>query len=160
MPAIPAGGSECPAGLKVLGIVNFGFGAMALLGGVFGMLALPFWDSMMGWNQEQYEQPGIPEWARSINNWSTGLLTKKTLMMGSIVSLITAPLLFLSGRGYFKQRKVQGRWLGNLYAIIAIGGFALGLIYWNLGLMNAVELVYPMLTLILLNVVFKNDFLY
>jgi hypothetical protein len=77
---------------------------------------------------------------------------------------VQAFLLIASGVGYLKQKKVLGRGLGNAYAILAIvssvvsglvvsaeagGGFNIGTI---------IGLVYPVLTLALLNTTFKEDF--
>jgi hypothetical protein len=72
-------------------------------------------------------------------------------------------LLFLSGIGYLKQKKVLGWMMGNAYAILSIvssiisaltfpaeigGGFNIGII---------IGLIYPIVTLALLNTTFKED---
>ena len=79
------------------------------------------------------------------------------------LSLVSSVLLLLSGIGYLKQKKFLGRTLGNIYAVIDIissvvsgimlapetgGGFTI---------MTMVGLIYPILTLILLNTTFKED---
>ena len=79
------------------------------------------------------------------------------------LSVISSVLLLISGIGYIKQKKFMGRTLGNAYAILAIisgivsammmkpeigGGFSIGTI---------IGLIYPILTLILLNMTFKED---
>ena len=78
---------------------------------------------------------------------------------------VGAFLLIASGVGYLKQKKVLGRGFGNTYAVLSIatalvgaslvsekagGGFTIGTI---------VGLIYPVLTLILLNGTFKHDFI-
>jgi len=72
-------------------------------------------------------------------------------------------LLLLSGIGYLKLKKFLGRMIGNTYAVISIvssvisgimfpsemgGGFNIGTI---------IGLIYPIITLILLNTTFKED---
>jgi NADH:ubiquinone oxidoreductase subunit 6 (subunit J) len=82
-----------------------------------------------------------------------------------VLTVLQSVLLLLSGIGYLQQKRFLGRTLGIVYALLAIGfavlaamampeeiggGFALGTI---------VGLVYPVLTLLLLNVTFKHDFI-
>ena len=76
------------------------------------------------------------------------------------LSLLSSVLLLLAGIGYLKQKKFLGRTIGNTYAVISIvssvvsgimfaselgGGFNIGTI---------IGLIYPVLTLILLNTTF------
>jgi len=81
-----------------------------------------------------------------------------------VLSIVSAILLLVAGIGYLKQKKIMGRMIGNIYAVISIissiisgilindpeigGGFNLGFI---------LNLIYPALTLILLNSTFKDD---
>jgi hypothetical protein len=80
-----------------------------------------------------------------------------------VLTIVSAVLLLLSGIGYIKQKKFMGWGLGNIYAAISIvssvvsgylfppemgGGFQIGTI---------IGLIYPVLTLILLNTTFKDD---
>jgi hypothetical protein len=70
----------------------------------------------------------------------------------------------VSGVGYLKLKKFLGRTIGNVYAIVSIvysaaspfllpaalgGGF---------GIAAIIGLIYPLLTLILLNTTFREDF--
>ena len=87
------------------------------------------------------------------------------LFIGLVIfGCLSALLMVVSGVGYLKLKKFMGRKLGNIYAITAIiyslgagfvmpvemgGGFNLGVI---------IGLVYPVLTLLLLNATFKEDF--
>lgn len=82
------------------------------------------------------------------------------------VSAIATLLQIVSGIGYLQQKKFLGRTLGNAYAVLSVvsglipalmisdpdagGGFQIGTI---------VGLVYPVLTLVLLNTTFKHDFI-
>jgi len=79
------------------------------------------------------------------------------------VSLIRAVLFIVSGIGYLKLKKFLGYKLGNACAVISLlyvlwtiflpaelgGGFTIALIIGS---------IYPLLTLILLNTTFKEDF--
>jgi hypothetical protein len=82
----------------------------------------------------------------------------------ALISLATAVLLIASGVGYLKLRKFLGRTLGNSSAVVGViyavaaamllpaelgGGFNIAAI---------INLIYPVLTLILLNTTFKEDF--
>ena len=80
-----------------------------------------------------------------------------------VISLISSVLLLLSGIGYLKQKKFLGRIIGNIYAVTAIvtSIFSGKLFPSELGggfnIMSIVGLIYPVLTLILLNTTFRDD---
>jgi len=76
---------------------------------------------------------------------------------------LTSLVQILAGFGYLKMRRFLGRGLGNVYVILAIalsltwgigtasargGGFNLGLI---------LNLVYPLITVVLINTTFRED---
>jgi hypothetical protein len=80
------------------------------------------------------------------------------------LTIVSGVLLLLSGIGYLKQKKLLGWGLGNAYGIISIvssivsafmfpaeigGGFNIGII---------IGFIYPIITLVLLNTTFKEDF--
>ena len=147
-----------PTGLTVLAVMNFIFGASAVMSGISSLLMLPFWDSFNGVVEGAMNQEGAPEFSKKILAFTSAALTKEAVIVGGILSLITGPLLLISGAGYLRQQKIKGRRIGNIYAIIALIGVGFGYIFWNLGMLNLVELIYPAFTLVLLNSVFKNDF--
>ena len=144
-----------PGGLTALAVFNFIFAALNLLG-VLGMIALfAIFASVEIQNEELAEMKAAFERA------GVGMGLFAVLF---VLQLVTFLLLLLSGIGYIKQKKVLGRMLGNIYAIIAIltglcgalmmpseggGGFNLG---------TLLGLVFPVLTLVLLNTTFKDDF--
>ena len=81
-----------------------------------------------------------------------------------VLNLACATLLLLSGIGYLMQKSFMGRKLGITYALISIptsfielnltpeqagGGFSLA---------TLIAFIYPVLTLILLNTTFRDDF--
>ena len=80
-----------------------------------------------------------------------------------VMTIVSSLLLLLSGIGYIKQKRVMGRYLGSTYGIVNIlnsivsgfffakelgGGFNLG---------TVIGLIYPVLTLILVNTTFRED---
>jgi hypothetical protein len=143
-----------PGGLTALAVINFVFTGWSLLG-LLGMIALFALIGMIPTDQmseadrtqlEAFKDMGLP-----------------LFMFIFILTIISAVLLLLSGIGYLKQKKFMGWGLGNAYGIISIissvvsgflfpremgGGFQIGTI---------IGLIYPVLTLILLNTTFKDD---
>jgi len=141
-----------PGGLTALAVFNFVFGAIGLLA-AFGLIM--FLAILLGFipesptvqeTKEHLEAAGIPALAAII-----------------VLCFLTASLVILSGIGYLKQSRFLGRTVGNAYAITGIaysilkaatlspeigGGFQLATI---------MGLVYPLLTLLLLNTAFKRD---
>lgn len=143
-----------PGGLTALAVINFVFGGFGLLGamGMFVILALI--NGSLGDGDERQR-----EMAKDWEEIGHGVFYA---MLGWMV--LSSFLLIASGVGYLKQNPFWGRTLGNVYSLLAIalavvfgmllkesvgGGFNLGTI---------VGLVYPVLTLILLNTTFKADF--
>ena len=143
-----------PGGLTAMAVLNFVFSGLELLGilGMITMLALP--ETVV----ENMDDQARAQWqAFQDIGWPVliGLL---------VLSALSSILLLFSGIGYLKQKKFLGRTLGNVYAILAIisvvasavmldraigGGFTIRAI---------IEFIYPVLTLILLNTTFKEDF--
>jgi hypothetical protein len=148
-----------PGGLTALAVINFIFGAFSALD-VLGLLARPF---LIERTREVAE--------RSSDEAAKARIAAMTEMgqeffIGlAIFSGITAILMVISGIGYLQQKKFLGRTLGNVYGGLGVvaafatamsmpvalgGGFNIGTI---------VSLIYPVLTLILLNGTFKEDFI-
>ena len=145
-----------PGGLTALAVFNFIFSGVNLLG-------------LLGWVVILFVIIGIipTEQMNEIQKTQFEAFEKLVMPMFIfifVLSVVSAVLLLLSGIGYLKQKKVMGRLLGNIYAVINIissiisgilitdpnigGGFNLGTI---------LGLIYPVLTLILLNATFKED---
>ncbi len=144
-----------PGGLTALAVINFVFAGFGLLG-ILGMIViLTFVGAMSteGMNETQkaqfeaFQDMGLPLFI---------------VVFG--LEAVSSVLLLVSGIGYLKQKKIIGWALGNAYAVLAIissivsaflfaaalgGGF-------NIGTM--INLIYPLVTLFLLNTTFKEDF--
>ncbi len=75
-------------------------------------------------------------------------------------------LLLLAGIGYLKQKKVMGRFLGSAYGILAVIFTLLSTLMFsgafgqNFGIGTIIGLIYPVLTLLLLNFVYQDDLIY
>lgn len=147
-----------PGGLTALAVINFVFGGINALGalGMAAMLALI--NTAVGAAGEAGDE-SMSEAAKAWEEVGMGLFYFLFLLMA-----VTAFLLIASGVGYLKQKKVLGRGLGNAYAILQI----VYAIVWGMmvtteagggfSIMTIVGLVYPLLTLALLNTTFKHDF--
>ena len=143
-----------PGGLTALAVINFilsGFGFIGLL----GMAAFFAFIGMMPTDEMQEAQKAQIE---AFQNMGASVL-----VIIFALSLVSSVLLLLAGIGYLKQKKFLGRTIGNTYAVISIissvvsaimfapelgGGFNFGTI---------INLIYPVLTLILLNTTFRED---
>jgi hypothetical protein len=78
---------------------------------------------------------------------------------GVALLILTITLLIMSGVGYLGQKRFMGRTLGTTYAVISIASSIFGVIVLkqSFGISNIIGLVYPVLTIILLNTTFKED---
>jgi hypothetical protein len=75
-----------------------------------------------------------------------------------LLSAVGAFLLIVSGVGYLKQSKFMGRTLGTVYALVSLGGTAVGVVTGGgIGFFTIIFSVYPVLTLIMVNTTFKDD---
>jgi len=141
-----------PGGLTALAVINFILFGLGLIG-LLSMVATHA--DLIPTDHMTEEQKAAIE---ALQNMSLPLF-----VVILALSLISNVLLILSGIGYIGQKKMLGRVLGNAYAVISIvrsivsgtqisseagGGFNFGTI---------IGLIYPIITLILLNTTFKDD---
>jgi hypothetical protein len=143
-----------PGGLTAMAILNFVFGALLLVAslGLASMLAMHEGalpgsgsDEMKG-DMELIEKAGMP------------LVTTITALYG-----LTGLVQIVSGLGYLRMRRFLGRFLGNFYALLAISAS----LAWAIGTAEArrggfdlqvvSNLVYPLITLVLINTTFRDD---
>jgi sterol desaturase/sphingolipid hydroxylase (fatty acid hydroxylase superfamily) len=143
-----------PGGLTALAVINFilvGLGVISLLttAAVFSLADRIPTEEMTETQRAQFE---------TFQNMGTPMLI---FIIG--LNLLSAILLLLSGIGYLQQKKILGRMVGNIYAVTTIiaslvsglwfaaelgGGFNIGTI---------ISLIYPIVTLVLINTTFKDD---
>ena len=154
-----------PGGLTALAVINFVFGAFGLLG-IFGLIFILNAPALMGSMRDKMERDGADEQKlekmdREIEKVDEALeqIGGETGVYVQIgLSIISAFLLIASGIGYLKQKRVLGRGMGNAYGIIGVlaNGAAAMMMAFNFGML--LGFLYPVLTLILLNTTFKDDF--
>jgi hypothetical protein len=142
-----------PGGLTALAVLNFVFTGLGLISLLALVAMLKFADQAMAGASEKdravitaFGEMGMGPWA---------------LIVGS--GIVTSALLLIAGIGYLKMRR-WGWIAGNLYAVLAIITAILQVflmpaaIGGGFNLMSIVGLIYPVLTIILLNTTFKAEF--
>jgi len=143
-----------PGGLTALAIINFILAGLSSLS-LFGMVALfGLIDTMPTEKMDEAQRAQM----EAVQN-----MGMPTLVLIVVLTLLSGVLLLLSGIGYLKQKKVLGRLVGNIYALSAIvGSLVSGLLFkpelgggFHFG--TIIGLIYPILTLALINTTFKDD---
>jgi hypothetical protein len=128
-----------PGGLTALAVLNFVFAGL----GTIGLLAF-------------FALLSVAEGAAAAAEVkvSTGLLWALILL-----GFVRMGLLITAGVGYLKQKRFLGRTLGNTWAVLALAdtGMGLAIVKTGFSVGTLIGLVYPVLTLILLNTTFKDD---
>ncbi|MHC4559113.1 MAG: hypothetical protein ACYTEX_24370 [Planctomycetota bacterium] len=143
-----------PGGLTALAVINFILSGWGLI----GLLGLAAFFAFVGEIPTDEMEEAQKAQIEALQNMGISVF-----IIIFALTLISCVLLLLSGIGYLKQKKFLGRTMGNTYGVITIvasvmtaimfapelgGGFNIGTI---------IGLIYPILTLILLNTTFKDD---
>jgi hypothetical protein len=143
-----------PGGLTALAVINFIISGFRFLS-LFGFLTFfALRGKIPTDNMEEVQKAQI----EALQN-----LGLPMLIFICVLSILSSVLLLLSGIGYLKQKKFLGRVLGNTYAVIAIADSVVSGVMFapelggGFNIMTIVSLIYPILTLILLNTTFKED---
>ncbi|MBC8468234.1 MAG: hypothetical protein H8D56_02080 [Planctomycetes bacterium] len=143
-----------PGGLTALAVINFIFSGWGLIG-LIGLAALFAFIGKIPTDDMQEAQK-----AQIVAFQNMGL---PVFIIIFLLSILSSVLLLLSGIGYLKQKKFLGRTIGNLYGVISIiSSVVSGILFSSdlgggFNIMTMVGLIYPVLTLILLNTTFKED---
>ncbi len=142
-----------PGGLTAMAVINFVFGGLGVLGLFFFIILFAIIGGVVEGEVQEEMKKGLEE-----AGITAGFLVFMLVIQATVVGLQIA-----SGIGYLKQKRGLGRYVGTTYAVVSIashllsglmmpaesgGGFTLGTI---------IGLIYPVLTLILLNTTFKED---
>jgi hypothetical protein len=143
-----------PGGLTALAVINFVFSGWRLIG-LLGMVVLFGFIGKIPTDEMDETQKAQIE---AFQNMGVSVF-----VFIFALTIIISVLLLLSGIGYLKQKKILGRMMGNTYAVVAIvSGVISGMMFapefgggFNIGSM--IGLIYPIITLILLNTTFKDD---
>jgi hypothetical protein len=143
-----------PGGLTALAVINFIFAALSFFG-LIGFATMSLVTSKIPMDQMPEAQK-----AQFVALQNMGHPMFAILVGVTFVSLL---LLLLSGIGYLKQKKVLGRTLGTIYAALAILHVIISPMIFpkelggSFNIMSIIGLIYPALTLILINTTFKDD---
>jgi hypothetical protein len=127
-----------PGGLTALAVLNFVGGGLVAL----GLLALA---ALLGGGKALGAKIDLP---------SSGIIYLLLLL-----DTVTVCLLIAAGVGYLQMKRFLGRVLGNAYAVFSLISkvIAIVTISGSFGIGVIIGLVYPVLTLVLLNTTFKDD---
>lgn len=133
-----------PGGLTALAVLNFVFGGLGALA-VLALFALIGVAKSAGANISE----GV-----SATGASAGVM-----WISLLLGLLAVILLITSGVGYIKQKRFLGRTLGNAYAVVSITNTVIGIVALKsgFGIGTIIGLIYPLVTLFLLNTTFKDD---
>lgn len=143
-----------PGGLTALAVINFVFSGLRFL----SLLGLAAFFAFIGViPTEELQEPQRSQFEAFQE------MGVSVFVIIFVLTLISSVLLLLSGIGYLKQKKFLGWTIGNIYAIIAIvSSVVSGMMFpselgggFNFG--SIIGLIYPVLTLILLNTTFRDD---
>jgi hypothetical protein len=137
-----------PGGLTALAVLNFVFGAFGALG-VMALFALTATASHL---VSEFEQAG-----GEVTSAGPAI---SVVWAGIGLSALSVALLIVSGIGYLGLKRGLGQKTGTLYGVVSIGSSlltAFGLDQ-GFGVGAIIGLVYPVLTIVLLNGTFKDDF--
>jgi len=142
-------GGKRPGGLTALAVLNFIFGGLGLIGILTLLALLKVADTVV--------REGT-KGERGLTDHPNAGLVYFLILLG----LVSSGLLIASGVGYLGQKKILGKGLGTAYGVLALVSTAIELaaVTKSFGIFNIIGLIYPVLTLILLHTVFKDDFPY
>ena len=143
-----------PGGLTALAVINFIFAALSLFSVLAITLGKAFVDYIPMDQMTEQQAAGVA----TLQNMSP--TTVAVIAGWGIFGFL---LLLISGIGYLKRKKVTGRIIGSVYAILsivyAIASATLfsGVTGERFGIGSIIGLIYFVLTLILLNTLYKDD---
>ena len=131
-----------PGGLTALAVLNF-------VGSGFVMLGVIAFAALLG----------IGKMSEAASGAKLALPSTSVLAGLLLLDTVTIGLLIASGVGYLRQKRRLGRSVGTAYAIVSLVSkiISLATIHNSFGIGVIIGLVYPVLTLILLNTTFKDD---
>ena len=144
-----------PGGLTALAVINFVFAAWGLIG-LLGLVAMFAFFGKIPTDQMDETQKAQIE---AFQNMGLSMF-----IFIFALSIISGLLLLLSGIGYLKQKKLLGWGLGNVYGIVSIISSIISAFMFpveiggGFRITTMIGLIYPIVTLVLLNTTFKEDF--
>jgi len=139
-----------PGGLTALAVINFILFASSLL----SLASFAFIPKMSTEHMNERQKAQTEAFA-NMDPSTRAILFASTL--------VTGVLLLLAGIGYLRQKKFLGRILGSVYAVVAIASSLIAALMMppdlegGFNLSTLIGLIYPILTLILVNTTFRDD---
>ena len=129
-----------PGGLTALAVFNFIFGGLSVLAALALGFALANADELAAKHPE-------------LKDISRGMLT-----LTLVLTIASAVLLIASGVGYLKQKRFLGRTLGTIYAVLSLVSTVVAVVSGQVvDIGTIIGVIYPVLTLLLVNLTFKDD---
>lgn len=134
-----------PGGLTALAVLNFVFAGLLAVLALLAVAGLGLQRAAM----EEAARKGVAFDGQGVT----------TIYIGVAVLVLSTAMLIASGVGYLGQKRVLGRVVGSVYAVLSIGAVMIEVIALDvgLGLDTIIGLVYPALTLLLVNTTFRQD---
>lgn len=144
-----------PGGLTALAVFNFIFAALGLIGLAGMAVLLGLGDAIPTEEMEPAERARI----EAFQDMSMSVFVLILAFM-----FVLTVLQIVSGIGYLKQSRSMGWLVGNIYALssivstLTLGNAMPKELGGGFGLTTMIDLVYPVITLALLHLTFKDDF--
>jgi len=144
--------SDRPSGLTALAVIQFIFSALEGL----GVISLVVMRLITG--RAEVGDGDAPPQAVAFAK-----IPWLDIIALSVLGGIAGLLLLISGIGFLKRKRILGRWLGNAYAVVAIGYASASLVLLPSELTGGLtldlirSLFYPLFLVLLLNGVFRKD---
>lgn len=138
-----------PGGLTALAVLNFVFGGLGALGllAIFALIGIASGTTLR-----------TDEGTRSLGQLMNNIPGVSVLYIILLLNVVIVALLIAAGVGYLGLKKVLGRGFGNAYGILSMATSGLMLVLgWPFDIRMIIGLIYPILTLALLNTTFKED---
>ena len=129
-----------PGGLTALAVLNFVFAGLGLIAFLALLALLGAADHLASKMEAK-------------TTVSTGII-----YVGLLLGVVRMGLMIVSGVGYLGMKK-WGRTAGNIYGVMALldTAVALAMLHTGFGIGTIIGLIYPVLTLYLINTTFKDD---
>jgi hypothetical protein len=142
-------GAKRPGGLTALAVLNFVVGGIWFLFMGLALVGLLFIRTVV--------KERTKEGTDIVDEPAVALV-----MTIVLIYIVLSLMLIASGVGYLLQKKFLGKGLGTIYGIasLAIIAIDLTMISKSFTIWTIIVLIYPVLTLLLLHTVFKDDFPY
>jgi hypothetical protein len=144
--------------LVALAVLNFVFGGTHLLSSIWSLALAVRGGPVAAW------PPANPQAAKQVPEAFTRLMQLLSPSVEyqwavSLLGLVASTLLIVAGLGYLKRSRTLGPPFAYAWAVVTLVMVvaAVGIRPW-LGALTITSLTYPIITVVMLNTTFKNDF--